>query len=603
MRACIDATGTRTCIFRIGGLIELQSSLSINNPYITIAGQTAPGGGITLTMKRINGITNARDVLLIKTHDVILRYISSRPGAGGSNHGTQIASEGKDLYNIMIDHCSFSWGVDSNIETWYRVYDTTLQWSIISEALDCSTHPKGCHSKGLMIGGFSGKENSYTKGSEDISVHHNLIAHAGERLPLLQICGIAQIINNVSYNPYWTFAHQQNNCPGYVSYVNWIGNYHKKGPDSTSNTDLKVIQADSGDKPGGGTKIYVQGNIGPSRTKNNLPENDWVEKGSRSYIVTEPAPGPSITTTDAFTAYSNVLADAGNNAGLRCNGTWRIRRDSIDTRVVNEVTNGTGHIIDDPSDVGGWITPARGVACTDSDHDGMPDIWEDKYGLNKNTFSDTNGDKDGDGYTNLEEYLNGTNPIEGLTKTMTIMSNATQDGWLLESGEDTNRGGARDSTNTTFKIGDDNLDRQYRAILSFNTAGLPDNATITKVNIKIRKQGLVGTDPFTTHGGMKVDIRKPFFGTTSGLVSSDFQATPGQSDVASFGPIPVSNWYSALLNANGRTYINLTGTTQVRLRFTIDDNDDMGSDYMRFFSGNYANTIYRPNLIIEYTIP
>lgn len=404
LRACIDAIGARTCLFRVGGLIQLQSSLSIRNPYITVAGQTAPGGGITL--KRTPG----GDTLLIKTHDIVLRYVTFRPGPGGSSHGAQIALNDTAIYNIMIDHCTFSWGVDSDIETWYRVYDTSIQWSIISEALDCSTHPKGCHSKGIMIGGYAGSENKNTKGSEDISVHHNLIAHVGERGPLLQICGIAQIINNVTYNPYWTFAHQQNNCPGFVSYVNWIGNYHKKGPDSTSDTDLKVLPADPGHPAGGGTKVYVQGNIGPSRKDNNQPESNWVSSGSRSYIVTDPAPGPSITTTDALTAYTSVLADAGNNAGLSCDGTWIARRDTIDTRVVNDVIHGTGHIIDDPSQVGGWITPASGVPCTDSDHDGMPDVWEIKYGLDPNNNSDANDDADGDGYTNVEEFINATEP-------------------------------------------------------------------------------------------------------------------------------------------------------------------------------------------------
>lgn len=407
LRACVDAAGARTCVFRIGGLIQLQSPLSIRNPYITIAGQTAPGGGITLKK------TAGGDTFLIKTHDVILRYVTFRPGPGGSNHGTQIASNDTAIYNIMIDHCTFSWGVDSDIETWYRVYDTSIQWSIISEALDCSTHPKGCHSKGIMIGGYAGNENNNTKGSEAISVHHNLIAHVGERAPLLQICGIAQIINNISYNPYWTFAHQQNNCPGFVSYVNWIGNYHKKGPDSTSSTDLKVIPADSGNPAGGGTKVYVQGNIGPSRTDNSQPDSNWVSSGSRSYIVADPASGPAITTTDAQTAYTSVLADAGNNAGLSCAGAWIARRDAIDTRIVNDVINGTGHIIDDPSQVGGWITPASGAPCADGDHDGMPDVWEIKYGFNPNNYSDANTDADGDGYTNLEEYMNVTVPTSG----------------------------------------------------------------------------------------------------------------------------------------------------------------------------------------------
>ncbi len=241
LRNCIEASGPRICIFKTGGLISLSSPLTIRNPYITIAGQTAPGGGITV---RLGTSTEAFST---KTHDVIMRYLTVRPGPGGENHGNQIAASGVELYNIMIDHNTYSWGVDSDIETWYRVTAATIQWSLISEGLNCSTHSKGCHSKGLMIGGYAGSEAKNTIGSANISILHNLMAHNADRNPLMQMCGIAQVVNNVTYNPEFTFSHQQLNCPLGASYINWIGNYHKKGPSSTSNTDLKIIPADFGD--------------------------------------------------------------------------------------------------------------------------------------------------------------------------------------------------------------------------------------------------------------------------------------------------------------------------------------------------------------------
>ena len=184
-----------------------------------------------------------------------------------------------------------------------------------------------------------------------------------------------------------------------------------------------------------------------------------------------------------------------------------------------------------------------------------------------------------------------------------IMSTASTDGWILESSETSGIGGTKDNTATTFRLGDEVADKQYRTILHFNTSGLPDNAVITKVTLKIRKQGLVGTDPFTILGGLKVDMNKPFFGTTVGLVIDDFQAAAGKGLVATFGATPVSNWYSALLNATGRAYVNKTGTTQFRLRFAIGDNDNNVADYMKFFSGNYATASARPTLIIEYYVP
>ena len=257
LRACVEASGPRICVFRTGGLIVLQSALKIVNPYITIAGQTAPGGGITLKQGA------ATDIFSTQTHDVIIRYITSRAGPGGENHANQIAKSGTELYNIIIDHNSLSWGVDSNIETWYRVREATIQWSIISEGLNNSTHSKGAHSKGLMIGGYKGSDSG-GKGSENISILNNLMAHNADRNPLMQLCGVAQVINNVTYNPMYTFSHQQLNCLLGESYVNWINNYHKKGPSSTSSSDLKVIPADDGTwSPG---KVYVKGNIGPSRS-------------------------------------------------------------------------------------------------------------------------------------------------------------------------------------------------------------------------------------------------------------------------------------------------------------------------------------------------
>jgi hypothetical protein len=189
LRACVEASGPRTCIFTTGGTITLNNPLTVSNPYLTIAGQTAPGGGITL--RKASG----GELFLIKTHDVITRYLTVRPGPGGENHGYQIASSGGSVSNVVIDHNSISWGVDSNIETWYKVTDTTISWSLISEGLNCSTHSKGCHSKGLMIGGYKGSESGGV-GSSNISVLNNLLAHNSDRNPLMQLCGNAQVVNN-----------------------------------------------------------------------------------------------------------------------------------------------------------------------------------------------------------------------------------------------------------------------------------------------------------------------------------------------------------------------------------------------------------------------
>ena len=185
----------------------------------------------------------------------------------------------------------------------------------------------------------------------------------------------------------------------------------------------------------------------------------------------------------------------------------------------------------------------------------------------------------------------------------TFSSQGSLDGWVLESGENSNKGGTFNSTANNFLLGDDNLDRQYRAILSFNTGSLPDNAVVTRVTLKIKKQGLTGTNPFTILGGLKVDIRKPFFGMEAELASADFQAAAEKISAGTFNRIPINNWYTGILSSSGNSGINLRGTTQFRLRFEKDDNDDLGADLLKFYSGNFTTIANQPKLIIEYFIP
>ena len=184
-----------------------------------------------------------------------------------------------------------------------------------------------------------------------------------------------------------------------------------------------------------------------------------------------------------------------------------------------------------------------------------------------------------------------------------LKSAAANDGWVLESGENTSVGGSVNAGATTFRVGDDAANKQYRSILSFNTSDLPDDAVITKVKVKIMKQGLVGTDPFTTHGPLRVDIRKPFFGAAATLEIGDLQAAAQAGAVASFGTTPTGAWYIGTMSAAGLPFVNLTGTTQLRLRFNLDDNNDLGADYVSFYSGNDATVSNRPQLIVQYYVP
>jgi hypothetical protein len=191
------------------------------------------------------------------------------------------------------------------------------------------------------------------------------------------------------------------------------------------------------------------------------------------------------------------------------------------------------------------------------------------------------------------------------TTSAQFYSVSTYDGWVLESGETTSKGGSLDSKATTFRLGDDKAKKQYRGILSFSTKGLPDTAVITKVTLKIRKQGIVGGgNPVTTFQGFMVDIKKGYFGT-SALQTADFQTTASKT-YGPFKPALYSNWYSIDLTS-GKNYINkvssYSGLTQIRLRFKLDDNNNTIANYLSLYSGNASSSSYRPQLVIEYYVP
>jgi VCBS repeat-containing protein/predicted outer membrane repeat protein len=206
---------------------------------------------------------------------------------------------------------------------------------------------------------------------------------------------------------------------------------------------------------------------------------------------------------------------------------------------------------------------------------------------------------DGHGGTFKKQF---TITVTDLPETFT--STGSLDGWVLESTETSRKGRTLDATATTFNLGDDAKDRQYISILSFNTASLPDNAIISKVTLKIKRQSIVGTNPFTTHGNVLVDIRKGYFSTSAALQAGDFQASASLPSAGKITNAPLAgNWYQAVLKNTAFAYINKTSLTQFRLRFTKDDNDDLNADYLKFYSGNYSNSSYRPVLLIEYTVP
>ncbi len=188
-----------------------------------------------------------------------------------------------------------------------------------------------------------------------------------------------------------------------------------------------------------------------------------------------------------------------------------------------------------------------------------------------------------------------------VTQTLVFKSIGVQDGWVLESGEKTNKGGSLDAKGKTFQIGDDASNRQYKGILSFDTSSLPAGAVITSVQLRIKQSGKpVGASPFTAIGSLLVDIKNPFFGKVA-LEKGDFQAKAGLSKVGTFGKKASAGWYKATLSNSAFAQINRAGTTQFRLSFSKDDNNNLLANYMKFFSGN--NATGQPELTITYTLP
>jgi pectate lyase len=380
LRACIEASGPRTCIFRVGGTIVAQTTLRVTNPYITIAGQTAPGGGILIR----NALSNRQATLEVKANDVIIRHLRIRPGPSTEPtcclDAINIWTGAK---NVIIDHVSASWSVDGTLDI-AAGDDITIQWSFITEPLWHSVHKKGPHALTSLFGSQAG----------DISFHHNLIGCGIERNPKFgSTSGISDLVNNVVYNPQGLAMHTTDTAGD--QRANLVGNYLQPGPNTPDGMYSVALRTP---REGHTYFIYLKGNYNPfHRTSDSQAEDLVARPGDRRYVITTPHPAPTITTTSATQAFEDVLNRAGATLP---------HRDAVDERIVTEVRTRTGRIIDSPNDVGGWPTIASGTPYPDADMDGMSDTWEQIHGLDPGNPDDRNGDLDGDGYTNLEEFLN-----------------------------------------------------------------------------------------------------------------------------------------------------------------------------------------------------
>ena len=409
LRWAVEKKGTRTIVFAVSGIIELQSPLKIKHGDVTIAGQTAPGDGICLR----------NYTFYIGADNVIVRFIRSRMGDVARTEDDAMGGHSGNR-KIMLDHCSLSWCTDE-CGSFYGAGEFTMQWCILSESLTNSVHAKGAHGYGGIWGG------------EGATFHHNLLAHHSNRTP--RLCGRrytgrpdaekVDLRNNVIYN----FGNEGAYAGEGGSY-NLVNNYYKPGPyTATKSSYARIFTAYEDDgknqnKKGTHGVFYLKGNYFDStcpalsdkqrkqlEAVNLANAAGFVIKGNfapASEVLSSaefPIADTSFTET-ARQAYESVLDYAGAS----------LARDAVDSRIVRETREGTFTytgsngsklgLIDSQKDVKGWPEYKQTEVLKDSDGDGMPDEWEVIQGLNPNDASDGAKYNLSPEYTNLEVYLN-----------------------------------------------------------------------------------------------------------------------------------------------------------------------------------------------------
>lgn len=393
LRYAISQSGVRTIVFNVSGTIQLKEPLDITLGGLTIAGQTAPEGGITI----------AGFPVTIKSSNVILRYLRFRMGSANVGKSSFVAEDGdalgaKDVRNIMIDHCSMSWSTDE-CASFSRVQNFTMQYCIISESLKLAGHAKGNHGYGGIWGGVNA------------TYHHNLLADHDSRNPRFDheyvagsYRGPIDYFNNVVYN--WgsnsTYGGEVK-AGGAPFNINMQNNYYKAGATSKHSgrlLDLTHSCENCGSSCTAG-KFHISGNmVNGTAADWSAVENTTPELIAYSTLAERYSTGltqPKFMET-AQEAYQSVILCSGASYD----------RDEVDARVINDVKNNTGKIINDEAEVGGLpeILSVSRPADYDTDGDGMPDAWEDANGLDKNNPNDGKYYMLTNKYTNLEVYLN-----------------------------------------------------------------------------------------------------------------------------------------------------------------------------------------------------
>jgi pectate lyase len=399
-RAALEASGPRTVVFQVRGTVRLKSNIKIENPNITIAGQTAPGDGIQI-----------RDAsIFIFTNDVVIRYLKLRIGddvsqsssspdtRAGINIGK--ASGSVRYRNIIIDHSELIWGSDQGgLEILPTADYVTIQWSILGEGLYHSNHsearPPNFHS---MNTNFPRNKNELFNYAKYVTLHHNLLTNSKGRNPQIRLSQNVDFVNNLVYN----FGHTP--VSGNPRSLNLINNYFLKGPESASGIEYIYQPDGTTDTPIYNNAVYESGNIAPGIAYIRRPPLD-AYRSTRN----EPFSLPKIDSAEE--AYQRILDKVGPRLPVADENTKRIIYELLDGNA-NYLNGVDYHGISGRAAIR-WPNLNPGTAPVDRDDDGIPDNWElANFGnLNQGSATDSGSDFDEDGYTDLEEYLNNTDPV------------------------------------------------------------------------------------------------------------------------------------------------------------------------------------------------
>ena len=385
-----DVHTARTIVFEVSGTIQLKSQILVEDPFVTIAGQTAPGEGITLEGARIR----------FKAGEALVQGLKFRPGDGasgqavGDRDGMFIGTTDHEVNNVVIDHNSFTWATDENFTINGNVHNVTISNNIFAEGLSKAGHPSGEHSKGMLISNWSSMESGY---DSNITIVNNLFAHNMDRNPEVRAGQNIEIINNYIYDPgRGDRVISVGGGSGGVldTTVNVIGNVIDLGP-STANVSKSPVNLSA---MGSGSAVY-------------LSDNTEIEKPGTAQLKLVTNAGGAVYASATEAAFSgsgvNILSsDKVKDSVLSNAGADFNARDSVDGRIIDSVVGQSGSIINSQSQVKTSGSSVVAVAAHDDDNDGMANWFESRFGLDLKA-KDNNGDSDHDGYTNLEEYIEG----------------------------------------------------------------------------------------------------------------------------------------------------------------------------------------------------